>query len=373
VNRTVRVGLFACATFAALAFAGSAFASFSPKLVVSSASGATGGGPTRVGVIVGASDDPTAEAQIFVPSAYTIGTPAAGTKLGNVTATAQAADLGNTVLPLTGELDAIAPNATTTADAEQCGISPTQTWDLHLSAAGQTLDIPMFVVTAAAPIATSGYNTELVVCLPPPDVPAGTPGRAVFGAKLLSATFTSSAITEPGAAGTYRWTSLWTPYTPNTGKPNPAGTVETQSVRNIPATLELKATRKKVTSSETYRSHGHIKKRKITSTTVTVSSSATENGKPASSAVVTITTSGKKITRPFRLASKKTAVVVATAKIDSDSGSVPTGVTATTADLFYHDLGQGGCVATAVFGGLPCIDATVGGVTVTDRIVVKGY
>jgi hypothetical protein len=369
VKRTVRLSLLACVAFAALAFAGSALASFSPKLVTSSASGAAGGGPARVGVIVGASDDPTAVAQLFVPSAYTIGTPAAGTKLGNVTATAAAADLGNTILPLTGELDAIAPTATTTADAQQCGVSPTQTWDLHLSAAGQTLDIPMFVVTTAAPVATAGYTTELVVCLPPPDVPAGTPGRAVFGAKLLSATFTSSAITEPSAAGTYRWTSLWTPYTPNTGQPNPAGTVETQSVRNIPATLKLTATRKKVTTTRTVKR----KKVKVVSTTVKVTSQVTENGKPASSATVTVSVGGKRSIGAFKLAHKKTAVVVATARIDSDSGSVPTGVTATAADLFYHDLGQSGCVAMTVFGGLPCIDATVGGVTVTGRAVVKGY
>ena len=29
------------------------------------------------------------------------------------------------------------------------------------------------------------------VCLPPPDVPAGTPGRATFGAKLVDAEFGS--------------------------------------------------------------------------------------------------------------------------------------------------------------------------------------
>ena len=371
MKKSVRVGLVAAAALAALAFAGSALASFNPKLVVSTASGAAGGGATRIGVLVGASDDPTAEAQIFVPQGYSISTPAAGTKLGTVTATAAAADLGGTVLPLTGELDAIAPNSTTTADAQQCGVNPAQTWDLHLSAAGQVLDIPMFVVATAAPVVAAGYTNELIVCLPPPDVPAGTPGRAVFGAKLLSATFTSSAITEP-ASGQYRWTSLWTPYVPNTGKPNPAGTVETQSVRNIPGALTLSVARHKVTKTKTVKVKGKKKKVKVVSTTVTFAPVATANGQSAS-ATTTFTVAGKTTTkRTFTLASKKSATIVATAKIDSDA-SVPTGVTATAADLFFHDLGSTACVATTVFGGLPCIDATTGGVTVTARATVKGY
>ena len=46
--------------------------------------------------------------QIYIPTGYQIGTPAAGTKLGDVTATAAAADLGGAILPLTGELQAVA-------------------------------------------------------------------------------------------------------------------------------------------------------------------------------------------------------------------------------------------------------------------------
>src|SRR4051794_19638437 len=214
MKKAIRLAALAGAVFASLAFAGSALASFSPKLVVSSATPqATGSGPTRIGVVVSNADDPTAKVSIYVPAGYQLGTPAPGTKLGDVTATAAAADLGGAVLPLTGELDAIAPTAATTAAAQQCGVAPAQTWNLHLTAAGQALDIPLFVAATAGPEASVG-TAKLVVCLPPPDVPAGTPGRATFGAKLLSATFTSSAITEATTAGDYRWTSLWTPYNP---------------------------------------------------------------------------------------------------------------------------------------------------------------
>jgi hypothetical protein len=355
---------------AMLAFAGSAFATFAPKLVVAS----SGDGHARIGVVVAASDDPTARTVIYVPNGFGVATPAPGTTLGNVTATAAAADLGGAVLPLTGTLIAIAPNSTTIADAQQCGIDPTQTWDLHLSAAGQTLDIPLFVVSTIGPEAAVGFVSKLVVCLPPSDVPVGTPGRSVFGAKLLSATFTSSAIIEPSAAGDYRWTSLWTPYTPNTGKTNAAGSVEVQSIRHLPAALSTTVTRKKVTRHKTIKVKGKRKRITIVSTVVHVTSTVTENGVPAS-ATVTTTAAGKRVggaSATFTLAAKKSAKIVVTARVNSAS-SVPTGTPTSPADLFYNDLGAGACTPTAIFQGLPCTDATTGGETLVRTTAVVGY
>jgi hypothetical protein len=371
MKKTLRLAALACTAFAALAFAGSAFASFAPKLVVST----NGNNQARIGVVVGASDDPTAVTTMYVPSQYTVGTPAAGTKLGDVTATAAAADLGGTVLPLKGELDAIAPTATTTAAAQACAITPTQTWDLHLSAAGQTLDIPLFVVTPAAPVAAAGYSAELVVCLPPPDVPVGTPGRAVFGAKLLSATFDVSAITEPAAAGDYRWTSTWTPYTPGTGKPNPAGTVETQSLRHHPQEATFNYVRKKISTTHFVKVKGKRKKVTVVTTKVTYAAKATENGKTPASVTYVTTVNGKQVkgqAGSFILAHGKTATIVSASVIDADA-SVPTGVQTDISDLFYHDLGQTGCTPTPIFQGLPCIDATLGGVILGGSWKVKAY
>src|SRR3954463_11617999 len=166
MKKAIRFAALTGAVFASLAFAGSALASFSPKLVISSATPqATGSGPTRIGVLVSNTDDPTAKVSIYIPTGYQIGTPAAGTKLGDVTATASAADLGGAVLPLTGELDAIPADATTSAAAAACGVTPNQTWNLKLTAAGQTLNIPMFVVSTAGPEAAMG-PAKLVVCLP---------------------------------------------------------------------------------------------------------------------------------------------------------------------------------------------------------------
>ena len=376
MTRKIRAALLSGVALASLALAGSALAAFTPRLIVGSQSGAT-----RVGVVVGSADDPTAKVDIYLPAGYRLGAPAAGTKLGNVTATAAAGDLGGAVLPLTGELDAISQSTFTAsqrASAQQClgGETASQTWDLHLTAVGQTLDIPVFVLAGAAPELASGYQAKLRVCLPPPDVPAGTPGRSTFGAKLLSATFTSSAIDEPSAAGDYRWTSLWTPYNPGKGTVDASGSVEVQSLRHLPVTLSTTVTKKKLTTFRTTRVKGKKHRVRIVRTLVRVSSRAAANGGPASSAAFSTRSGSKRVggaSASFILASGKSATVTATAAIDSDSGAVPTGQTAGPGDLFFHDLGASACIKTALFQGLPCIDATVGGETLARVTRVKGY
>jgi hypothetical protein len=376
MRKTIRFAMLLGASFAALAFAGAALASFSPKLVVSSATPQTaGGGPVRIGAIVGAADDPTLKVSIYVPTGYQVNTTTAvGTKLGDVTATAAAADLGGAVLPLTGELDVAAPDATA---AGQCGTTDVQMWNLKLTAAGQTLNVPMHLVQTNAAESASGYTYKLVICLPPPDVPAGTPGRAQFGAKLLSATFAVSAITQPTAAGDFRWTSLWTPYNPGKGTPNAAGSVEAQSVRHLPVQVKVDVTKKKVTTTKTKRIKGKKRVIKTVSTLVSFNATVSENGAAPAGAVITTTAGSKKVgdaSGSFTLASGKSATVKATAVVDSDTGNVPTGQPANAAaDLFYHDLGATACVKSAIFGGLPCADATVGGVTISATAVVKGF
>ena len=377
MRKTIRFALLVGASVASLAFAGSALAAFSPKLIVSSATpqAAGGGGAVRIGALAGNGDDPTAKVSIYVPTGYQVNTTsAAGTKLGDVTATAAAADLGGAVLPLTGELDVAALDATAAA---QCGTTDVQMWNLKLTAAGQTLNVPMHVVQASAAEAASGFSYKLVICLPPPDVPAGTPGRAQFGAKLLSATFAVSAITQPTASGDFRWTSLWTPYNPGKGTANAAGSVEAQAIRHIPTQVQLNVTKKKVTTSKTRRINGKKRVIKTVRTLVKFGSTVSENGAAAASVVITTTAAGKKVggaSGSFYLASGKSATVTATAVVDSDTGNVPTGQPANAAaDLFYHDLGAAACVKSAIFGGLPCSGATLGGVTIKASTTVKGF
>ncbi|HSP71273.1 MAG TPA: hypothetical protein VLN26_02830, partial [Gaiellaceae bacterium] len=244
MRKTIRFGLFAAVGAVALAFAGSALASFSPKLwAASDATGAT------LKVQVGAFDDPTAEVQIFAPLGYQLkDPPPVGTNLGAITATAQAADLGGAILPLTGQLVAADPAQYTGPPNNACVPGRhAEVWLLNLTAAGQTLTVPMYVDPASGAAAAFASFT-IVTCLPPPDVPVGTPGRATFGAKLLSAEFGTSAVTSPASGGV--WHSIWTPWTPQKGTPNQAGSVEAQAKAGGAATLALsgrKSGKKKAT------------------------------------------------------------------------------------------------------------------------------
>ena len=342
MNTRIRAAALVCAVCSSLAFAGSAFASFAPKLVVSSGSG----GATRIGVSVGLSDDPTARATFYIPSAYRVGVPAAGTKLGAVTASASAAILAGALLPLTGNLVAIAPTAATNATAVECQVKPTQTWELDLSALGQSLDIPVFVAQSALP----GYSSELVVCLPPPQT-------AFQGAKLLSATFSSSAITAPATAGEYRWTSLWTPYVSGGTTANAAGSVEVQGLQRIPTALKLNVTKTKITVTRKLNGKKQQDRADAREVLVDGDEQAPEPRRAPSSSR---RPGGKRGRRRDRL-------VHARERRSPPRYARPPSSTATRArsrparprsrlvDLYFHDLGASACTPSADFGGLPCV------------------
>jgi hypothetical protein len=189
--------------------------------------------PTATGATVRATlspdDDPTASVRIFAPSGTTLTTnQAPGTVLGPVRAIVKALDLGGADLPLEGQLAVAPPGAVPPATQQAClgTTTPMATWVMTLGAAGQTLTVPTYLV------ATTGTQTALgpafiQVCLPPPDVPAGTPGRATFGAKLYSAELTINGVFSR-ATGT--WVSFWTPYRPAVGQVNVAGTIAAPAV-----------------------------------------------------------------------------------------------------------------------------------------------
>jgi len=351
MRKTIRATVFAVALLAALAFAGSAFASFGPKIVVVSNTDGT-----AISVNVANTDDPTSRVAIYVPPGYTLAPPTLGSKLGLVVATASAADLGGAVLPLTGELDAISESAlspSAKASESSCiqGGTPAAIWDMHLAAAGQTLDIPMYVVPTTGVEQTAGI-AKIVVCLPPPDVPSSNPNRATFGAKLLSATFTTNALVQSSPA-TARWTSLWTPYTPGAGTPNAAGSVEAQSIVKPAPVAAIKVTKKKLISYK--KVHG--KKVKVIRTKVTYSASASQDGAPASGVISAVTKNGAPV-KPagsFILAKGKAATLVATEKVPD------------------QDLLAAGCTPTPLFQGVPCIDATVAGGTAKATVKVVAF
>ncbi len=350
MRKPIRLALLLAACTTALATAGSALASYNPRIVVTSPATAAGGPLVDINVKVDPADDPTAKVTIYIPQGYQVSSPAVGSKLGTVTAHAQAADLGGAVLPLTGDVLVIDPNSGSVPQQQAACIapeSPLAVWDLHLTAAGQTLDVPMFVVqTSGAETALAQY--KIVVCLPPPDVPPGTPGRATFGAKLLDADFTDSAITNPQAAGEYRWRTIWTPYTPATGKPNPQGTKEAQAIVRIPTQLTISVKKSKVVKGKG--------KARRTWTLITITGKVSEAQTGIASQPVTVEYSSKprgKLARLKAVTTNQAGVYRKTLLVKQTTYLL------TETTIALRDLGSSGCTPTNP--AVPCNDVSIGG------------
>ena len=167
--------------------------------------------------------------------------------LGTVTAQGTAADLGDALLPLTGTVQVRAANGTfyvrtrgqptpLAAAATQCTGTATHTALLGPDPAGIRADARAAGLRRL-PDRAAGECIRLgsiQACLPPPDVPVGTPGRATFGFKLtqvnfkVNGIFTSDGPQRP-AGGCWR-----RPTSPARARANAAGTVEAQSVIAFP-------------------------------------------------------------------------------------------------------------------------------------------
>jgi hypothetical protein len=189
----------------------------SAKLTVTQATGST-----TVKASLDPNDDATASVRITAPAGTRItANQAPGTVLGPVKAIVKALDLAGADLPLDGQLVVAAPGQVPAAQQAAClqSTSPTATWVMVLSAAGQTLQVPTYLVAPAGGLA------YIQICLPPPDVPVGTPGRATFGAKVYSAELAISGVFSSVASGA--WIGFWTPYNPGVGSVNLAGTIAT--------------------------------------------------------------------------------------------------------------------------------------------------
>jgi hypothetical protein len=215
---TVAVGI---AAVAALIAVSAALASYtSPKLEVRQA-----GTSTVVKASLDPNDDPTASVRIYAPAGTQLTTSQApGTVLGPVKAIVKALDLAGADLPLEGQLVVAAPGQITPAQQAQClgATAPLATWIMLLTAAGQVLPVPTYLVATSGAQAALG-PAYIQICLPPPDIPVGTPGRATFGAKVYSAELAINGVFS--AVTTGAWIGFWTPYTPLVGAVNVAGTV----------------------------------------------------------------------------------------------------------------------------------------------------
>jgi hypothetical protein len=223
----LRLAVLAFAGIGTLALAGNALAT--QKLSVKQTTTSL-----TIKVSQAQSDAQPASISIYVPSGYSINTSAApGTKIGSTSGTVFSRD-ANIPLPLSGDVVVVPP----TTNAPGCDPVPhIAVWNLALSVAGQSINLPVHVDQLAGAEASRGAY-KLVVCLGPDDVPVGTPDRSPNGARLLDATFTVNSIfTVP--AGQSIWKTITTPWAG--GVANVAGTVETRAfVANGTATLAKK-------------------------------------------------------------------------------------------------------------------------------------
>jgi len=229
----LRLAVLAAAGTAVLAFAGNALATQKLSVKQSTTS-------LTIKVSQAQTDAQPARISIYVPTGYTINASATpGSKIGSTSGTVFSRD-ASIPLPLSGDVVAVPP----TTNAPGCDpAAHIAVWNLALSVAGQSINIPVHVDQLSGAEAALG-SYKLVVCLAPDDVPVGTPGRSPNGARLLDATFTvDNVFTVP--AGQSIWKAITTPYAPGVGAPNAAGTVETRAfVANGTVTLAKKVNAK---------------------------------------------------------------------------------------------------------------------------------
>jgi hypothetical protein len=240
MRRTTRFAVAGAVGALALAVAGQAFAAYAPKITAW-----TAGAKTTIAFTGPSTDDPTARLQFLVPKGFTANLGTDGQTIGTVAAKTAAADLAGATLPLTGTLQVRAATGTYLSGSTNVPLAVAAAvctgsaghsafWVLVLSAAGQTLEVPVFIDQGPA----GGPAYTMTICLPAPDLPAGNPARAAFGAKLYDAALTINGVfTAP--AGQRRWSLIATPYVPSAGKANPLGTIEAQSIDGGPATVTL--------------------------------------------------------------------------------------------------------------------------------------
>lgn len=255
-----RLAVVGGAAALAMAIAGPALAAYTPTIDASVPNGLGATGTTTIHVASGPDDDTTARLLIYAPVGFSANPGTPGSVIGTADAKVRAGDLGGAIVPVTGDIEVRAANGTALISgvpvplstlAVQCTGTATHTayWIFKLSAAGQALELVSFWDATTGSEAGLGSG-KLTFCLPPDDLPPGTPGRSPLGIKLVDAVLTFKNIfTNPAAAGQYPWISFWTPYTPKTGAANAAGTVSALGINGLPVVATLKGRYDKKTKS----------------------------------------------------------------------------------------------------------------------------
>ena len=331
-----RIVVLAAGALTALAFAGNALAT--QKLEVSQSAAQ---GSVTIKVSQAQTDQQPAQIKIYAPNGYTLNSSqAAGTKIGTTTGQVFARDL-NIPLPLSG--DVIVDNPMNHLTDSCAPGAHAAVWILNLSVAGQTIALPVYVDPTTGTQTALGA-VQLITCLGPTDVPAGTPGRSPNGAQLLDATFTvSDVLTLP--SGTSRWLAFTTPWGTGTGVPNPAGTVETRSTVG-PGSITLSG---KVTS----------KRRKD----VSLSGLATQSGLGVAGRVSILINGRARGTATASASGRYAKKVKGAGRRSTFQSKITVGA---------RDITATGC-ASPTIPAYPCVNATAGGFTATSRKITLRF
>ena len=328
---TVAAGIAALVAVVVVPAAMAAYTS--PKLEVTQ---------TATGVVLKASlspdDDATARVAINVPVGTTLTTnQAPGAVLGPARVVVRSLDNFGIDVPIEGQIVVGTPGQPATGQQACIGSSaPSATWQLTASALGQTLSVPMYLLPQTQ---TQLGPAFLVICLPPSDVPTGTPGRAPQGAKVYSAELTINGVFGKVSTGT--WISSWVPYNPGQVTPNIAGAVVAPAAI-APGTLTIAA--------------------KSSGRGATVSGAVTQGGQPRAGATVTVLGGSAR----SKLTTRKRVKVSASGRFAARFA---------VGTFFRADaVATGGAapsLCTQLTGSTPCVNPTINGFSAKSKVVRK--
>jgi len=232
----LRLTLAAGAGLLALAYAGPAFGTYSPKIMTTSARPLN---TITVAYRQADSDDASAALTFFAPpgmQADLSATP--GTTLGSASAKVDVA--GGTATAAGTVVVANQTDAMIAEFTKRCTGTSTHdaVWDLHTTISDIAIDIPASVdkVTGAA-AAFASY--EIRVCFRSPYIPVSQGGQP-NGVKPLEAKLTLKDVFTPPAASDVPWTGLFIPWSVGTGKLNPLAAAESQAIASYPVQFRVR-------------------------------------------------------------------------------------------------------------------------------------
>jgi hypothetical protein len=303
------------------------------------------GATTVISASSAVGDDATARAAIYAPTGITVTTSQApGTTVGTVKAQVSALALGGALLPLEGNIVVAPPGAVPAASQAACtqGQTPTTTWLLVLAAAGQTINLPAYVIPTAGAETAIG-PVKVVFCLAAPDIPQ-TSGGATFGAKFLSAELTLNGVFSVVPTGA--WIAFWTPWQAGNGQVNAAGTVVSPAAV-APGAVSAIA-------------------RRAGRTGAVVSGRVTQAGQPRSNATVTVFGGAGTLRRLGAVKAKANGTYTFRARAGTRFQARVVAAPGTAAPL---------CPSLATLlqaiGGAPCVNPTVNGFSARSATVRK--